>query len=99
MQFIQVSWPPREVGTRVQGVGHCTPETRDEGLDGLLPDEVIARLNREVAAALTHPDVKKRLLDLYIEAKASTPEQLGTLLSSEVKRWGDVITRANIPRQ
>ena len=63
------------------------------------PDEVIARLNREVAAALTHPDVKKRLLDLHIEAKASTPEQLGTLLSSEVKRWGDVITRANIPRQ
>ncbi|HEX5389885.1 MAG TPA: tripartite tricarboxylate transporter substrate binding protein [Burkholderiaceae bacterium] len=63
------------------------------------PPEVIARLNREVAAALTHPDVKKRLLDLHIEAKASTPEQLGTLLSSEVKRWGDVITRANIPRQ
>lgn len=63
------------------------------------PPEVIARLNREVAAALAHPDVKKRLLDLHIEAKASTPEQLGTLLSSEVKRWGDVITRANIPRQ
>lgn len=63
------------------------------------PPEVIARLNREVAAALAHPDVKKRLLDLHIEAKASTPEQLGALLSSEVKRWGDVITRANIPRQ
>jgi len=63
------------------------------------PPEVIARLHREVATALAHPDVKKRLLDLHIEAKASTPEQLGTLLSSEVKRWGDVITRANIPRQ
>ena len=61
--------------------------------------EVIARLNREVASALAHPDVKKRLLDLHIEAKASTPEQLGALLTSEVRRWGDVITRANIPRQ
>lgn len=63
------------------------------------PPEVIARLNREVAAALNHADVKKRLFDLNIEAKASTPEQLGALLASEVKRWGDVITRANIPRQ
>ena len=53
----------------------------------------------EVVAALNHADVKKRLLDLNIEARASTPEQLGTLLASEIKRWGDVITRANIPRQ
>ena len=63
------------------------------------PPEVIARLNREVVAALNSADVKKRLLDLNIEARSSTPEQLGSLLSSEVKRWGDVITRANIPRQ
>lgn len=63
------------------------------------PPDAIARLQREVVAALGHPDVKKRLLDLNIEARASTPEQLGALLASEVRRWGEVITRAGIPRQ
>lgn len=64
-----------------------------------MPPEVIDRLSLEVVAALNHADVNKRLLDLRIEAKPSTPDALASLLSSEVMRWGDVITRANIPRQ
>jgi tripartite-type tricarboxylate transporter receptor subunit TctC len=63
------------------------------------PPDVVARLHREVAAALALPDVRKRLTDLNIEARASTPDQLGQLLASEVRRWSDVIARANIPRQ
>jgi tripartite-type tricarboxylate transporter receptor subunit TctC len=63
------------------------------------PKDVIARLSREVQAALTLPDVKKRLLDLNIVAHGSTPEQLGELLTAEIRRWGEVITRAKIPQQ
>lgn len=61
------------------------------------PKDVIARLNREVQAALNSPDVKKRLLDLNIDATPSTPAQLNDLLVAEVKRWSEVIVRAKIP--
>lgn len=63
------------------------------------PPEIIALLNREVQLALSAPEVKKRLLDLNIEARPGTPAQLGTLLASEVKRWAGVIARAKIPVQ
>ena len=63
------------------------------------PTDVIARLNREVRAALESPDTKKRLLDLNIEAIPSTPEQLATLLAAETRRWTEVIVKAKIPLQ
>lgn len=63
------------------------------------PKNVIARLNKDVVAALNAPDVKKKLLDLNVEARASSPEQASELLASEIKRWGEVITRAKIPKQ
>ena len=63
------------------------------------PKDVVARLNREVKAALDSPDVKKRLLDLNIDATYSTPEQLATLLAAEIRRWSEVIARAKIPTQ
>jgi len=63
------------------------------------PKAVIARLNKEVVAALNAPDVKKKLYDLNVEARASSPEQAAELLASEIKRWGEVITRAGIAKQ
>jgi len=62
------------------------------------PKEVIARLNMEVQAAVNSPDVKKKLYELNVEAKGSTPEQLGNLLQSDIKRWSEVITRAGVPK-
>jgi len=63
------------------------------------PKDVIARLNREVQAALALPDVKKRLFDLNLVAHGSSPEQLGDLLTFEIRRWSDVIVRAKIQKQ
>ena len=63
------------------------------------PAPIVERLNRDIRAALAHPDVRKKLQDLHITARGSTPEQARQLLESEIKRWGEVIARANIPRQ
>ena len=63
------------------------------------PKSVIARLNKEITAALNSPDVKKRLGDQNVVVQASTPEQATELLASEVKRWGDVIVRVKVPLQ
>ena len=63
------------------------------------PRDVIARLNKAVADALNSPDLKAKLADLNVDAQASTPEALGTLLSNETRRWSDVIVRAKIEKQ
>ena len=60
------------------------------------PRDVIARLNKEVAAAVNSPAVRQRLKELGVDARAGTPEQLDDLLVSEIKRWTEVINRAKI---
>jgi tripartite-type tricarboxylate transporter receptor subunit TctC len=63
------------------------------------PADVIARLNREVQAALAQAEVQKRFLELNLVAKGGTPQQLGELLAADTRRWSEVITRAKIARQ
>ena len=63
------------------------------------PKPVIDRLNREVNAAVASPDVHKRLEDLGVVARASTPEALRDLLVAEIAKWRAVIERAKIEKQ
>ena len=63
------------------------------------PKDAIARLNKEINAALALPDVKKRMAELNLDAQGSTPEQAAEVLANDIKRWGEVISRANIPKQ
>ena len=63
------------------------------------PAPVIARLNKEITAAVNNPEVAKKLRELNVQAQASTPEQTAKLLQSEIKRWGEVITAAKIQKQ
>ncbi|MDP1955009.1 MAG: tripartite tricarboxylate transporter substrate binding protein [Polaromonas sp.] len=63
------------------------------------PKDVIARLNKEIAAALGSADVRTKLAELNVEARSSSPGQAAELLASETRRWGEVITRAKIPTQ
>jgi tripartite-type tricarboxylate transporter receptor subunit TctC len=63
------------------------------------PPAIIERLNKEVRAAVASPDVKKRLQDLGIDARAGAPEQLRERLVADIAKWGAVIEKANIPRQ
>jgi tripartite-type tricarboxylate transporter receptor subunit TctC len=63
------------------------------------PAAVIARLNRELQQVLASPDLRKKLAEQGVDARWTTPEDLANLLSSEIRRWSDVIARAKIPRQ
>jgi tripartite-type tricarboxylate transporter receptor subunit TctC len=63
------------------------------------PQPVIERLNREVNAVLAMPAVKDKLAALDVQARGSTPQELGALLAKETKRWSEVIARAGIPKQ
>jgi tripartite-type tricarboxylate transporter receptor subunit TctC len=60
---------------------------------------VIDRLAREVAASVADAEVQKKLRELNIDPRSSTPEQTTALLVNDIQRWSRVIERSGIPRQ
>jgi tripartite-type tricarboxylate transporter receptor subunit TctC len=63
------------------------------------PKPVVDRLNREVAAAVGATEIRQKLLEVGVEARASTPEELQKLLVTEIGKWSAVIERARLPKQ
>lgn len=63
------------------------------------PAEIIKTLNQALQEILAEPEVKKRLLELGIEARASTPEEISARLKSDIGKWQKVIEKAGIPKQ
>jgi len=60
------------------------------------PPDIIAALNRHIAAIVTMPDFRQRLVDLGTEAKASTPDELRARLAADIDKWAAVIKQAGI---
>jgi tripartite-type tricarboxylate transporter receptor subunit TctC len=63
------------------------------------PPDIVDKLNRTLQDVLADPDVKKRALDLGIDAKASTPAEIDARMRADIAKWGKVIESANIPKQ
>jgi len=63
------------------------------------PDNVIQVLNKAIHEVLAEEAVKKRLLDLGIEAKPSTPQELAARMQADIAKWGKVIEDAKIAKQ
>lgn len=55
------------------------------------PRAIVARLNGETRAAMASPSVKEQFVRQGLETAASTPEEFGAYLRSEVAKWGKVI--------
>lgn len=60
------------------------------------PKEIVAQMNRQLAAMYREPDVTKRFNDAGVEVVASTPEDFSKLIQSEVVKWTKIIKEANI---
>ena len=63
------------------------------------PAVVIERLNRELRSVVAQDDVKDRLLQLGLEARSGTPEELGSRLKSDIEKWAKVIAQAGIEKR
>lgn len=60
------------------------------------PPAVVARLNKEIGAVLKQPEVAKAFEAQGMVPAASTPEEFGTLISKDAKRWAEVVQRGGI---
>jgi tripartite-type tricarboxylate transporter receptor subunit TctC len=60
------------------------------------PAEIVNRLNTEINAALKHPDVEKKLVNLGAELDPGTPQAFAKFLEADMNRWAKVIKQAGI---
>jgi tripartite-type tricarboxylate transporter receptor subunit TctC len=63
------------------------------------PPGVVSLLNRHINEVVALPDVQKRILDLGTEPRASTPAELGALLTNDIRKWAAVIEQAKIEKR
>lgn len=63
------------------------------------PQPIIDKLNAALHEVLADPDLKKRALDLGIDAKASTPAELEAKMRGDIDKWGKLIAQAGVPKQ
>jgi tripartite-type tricarboxylate transporter receptor subunit TctC len=85
------------------------PTIAESGLDGYAVSEwygVVApagtsaahvdRINAELRKVLAQPEVKERLVVLGAEIVASTPQEFGVFLKSDIAKWGKLVREAGI---
>ena len=63
------------------------------------PPEIVKRLNAALRDILADAGVKRRLIELGIEARASTPQEISARLKSDIDKWRLVIEKAGIQKQ
>ena len=55
------------------------------------PADVVAKLNREINAALADPKIKTRLAELGTSAIVATPAEFGAFIAAEIERWAKAV--------
>lgn len=60
------------------------------------PQDIVARLNVEIAKVMNLPETKKALYDAGVEVSLSTPEAMSTYMVQELDRWGKVVKDTGI---
>ncbi|PDS37265.1 tripartite tricarboxylate transporter substrate binding protein [Rhizobium anhuiense] len=63
------------------------------------PQAVVDKLNATLVEVLADPDVKKRFAELGVEARSSTPQEIGDRLKADIEKWSKVIEDSGIVRQ
>ena len=63
------------------------------------PQQVVARLNAEIVAALKEPEVRKIAVDAGTEPYTASPEAFSRMIREETKKWAEVIKAGKITLQ
>ena len=79
--------------------GYEAPTWYGLGAPKNTPAEIVAKLNKEINAALADPKLRARLADLGGTVLAGSPADFGKLIAEETEKWGKVIKFAGIKPQ
>ncbi|HET6839092.1 MAG TPA: tripartite tricarboxylate transporter substrate-binding protein, partial [Bradyrhizobium sp.] len=60
------------------------------------PKEIVEKLNREINAVLSEPEMKKRFVELGGEPLIGSPEAFGAMIGEETEKWEKVVHSAGL---
>jgi tripartite-type tricarboxylate transporter receptor subunit TctC len=63
-----------------------------------LPEPIVARLNKEIAAYVAEPAVVERIRKMGSEPAPGRPDQFKDRVATDIARWNKVVADANIER-
>jgi tripartite-type tricarboxylate transporter receptor subunit TctC len=63
------------------------------------PADIVAKINKTMHEILAEPELKKTLLNLGIDSRASTPQAMDAQMRGDMKKWAGVIEKAGIPKR
>jgi tripartite-type tricarboxylate transporter receptor subunit TctC len=61
-----------------------------------VPAPIIARLNKDLVAAIDHPSVRERAIDLAVEVRTTSPAEFKSYIAAELQRWATVARNAGM---
>ena len=61
-----------------------------------VPAPIIARLNKDLVAAIDHPSVRERAIDLAVEVRTTSAAEFKSYIAAELQRWATVARNAGM---
>ena len=55
------------------------------------PREVVARISRDVNAAMAQPEVRSRMADIGLQPLGTTPAEFDSYIRTEIEKWAKVV--------
>ena len=82
-------------------MGEFLPGYEASGWQGIgapknTPAEIIDRLNKEINAVVTDPQMKARFVNIGVEPMSMTPVEFGKFIAEETGKWAKVVKFADI---
>jgi tripartite-type tricarboxylate transporter receptor subunit TctC len=60
------------------------------------PGPIIAKLSKDIGAALALPDVRERMLGAGLEAAGNTPVEFASFVKTDLQHWARLIEQTGI---
>jgi tripartite-type tricarboxylate transporter receptor subunit TctC len=76
--------------------GYLTYSWNGMVLPAKTPRNVVMRINKEINAAVSTPEIQKRFRELIMEPRTGTPEDLQKIYETDVPVWRNIIAEAKI---
>lgn len=64
-----------------------------------MPQALVARINREINAILTVPEMREQLSNQGADPRTGTPEEFAAAMANDMKKWAKVVAAAGIKPQ
>ena len=64
-----------------------------------MPQAIVARLNREINAILNVPETREQLSMQGADPRTASPEEFGSAMARDLKKWAKVVAAAGIKPQ